>query len=88
MMVNYFVVQENLKGERTDKFLFQATADLVMSGEEVEHKNKMYQVQHLVVEPNLVKAICYDLKRKPNGKTNTEEYGSTDHDAEHECPKC
>lgn len=64
MIVNYFVVQENEKGERKNKFLFSEERDLLFAGMEIKFKRQLFQIQYMQLSTKSTNVICYELKKK------------------------
>jgi hypothetical protein len=89
MTVNYFVVQQNAKGEKKNKLLFSEEMDLIFAGTEIGHKQKRFQIQYMQVLPTSISAICFELNTKDDtkNKTNTPPRSTEDNEFP-ECPKC
>lgn len=64
MIVEYFVVQMNEKGERKNKFLFSEERALLFAGMEIKFKKQLFQIQYLQLSAKSITVICYEVKKK------------------------
>ena len=89
MTVNFFVVQENLKGEKKNKLLFSEDRDLLFASMEIKYKRQLFQIQYMQLEATHTNVICYEINKKDDTKnTKNPTPGNTKDDEFPECRKC
>lgn len=62
MLVKYYVAQENEKGEKRNKFLFEEERTLLFAGITVKFKRTHYQIVYMQLFKGYVDVICHELK--------------------------
>jgi len=64
MLIKYYVAQENEKGEKRNKFLFQEDRTLLFAGMVVKFKRLSYQIMYFQLFHAYVDVVCHELKIK------------------------